>query len=80
MVFLAAYAEVLARWSANPHFLINIPLFDRQEQDGALADVVADFTNLVLLEVDCCQDMGFAQRVQTIQAQLHRDQIGRAHV
>lgn len=73
MVFLAAYAEVLARWSANPHFLINIPLFDRQEQDGALADVVADFTNLVLLEVDCCQDMGFAQRVQTIQAQLHRD-------
>lgn len=73
MVFLTAYAEILDRWSSTSHFFINIPLFDRQEQGEDLAEVVADFTNLLLLEVDCRKPLGFLYRAQAIQAQLHQD-------
>lgn len=68
-----AYGEVLARWAAEPRFLINIPLFDRREIDPAVRHMVADFTNLVLLEADFSTRAGFADRVRGIQAQLHRD-------
>jgi len=73
MVLLTAYAEVLDRWSATSRFLINIPLFDRQEQGEDLAHVVADFTNLLLLAVDCSQNQTFVQRAHDIQAQFHKD-------
>lgn len=72
-VLATAYGEVLARWAGEPRFLINIPLFDRQEIDPAVRHMVADFTNLVLLEVDFSTAAGFADRVRGIQAQLHRD-------
>lgn len=73
MVLLAAYAEVLERWSANSRFLINVPLFDRQTDEAGMEDVIADFTNLLLLEVDCSAPQPFAERVRSVQAQFHRD-------
>ncbi len=73
MVLATAYAETLARWSATSQFLLNLPLFDRDLTDPACAEVVADFTSLLPLLVDCGQPLGFATRAQTIQAQLRRD-------
>ncbi|TWH46110.1 non-ribosomal peptide synthetase [Sporomusa sp. KB1] len=73
MVLLTAYAEVLDRWSTNSRFLINIPLFDRQTGEAGLEEVVADFTNLLLLAVDCESRQSFVERVQSIQAQFHQD-------
>ena len=73
MVFLAAYVDVLERWSTNSHFLINIPLFDRETGDACIEDVVADFTNLLLLEADCRTPQTFVERVRSIQAQFHKD-------
>lgn len=73
MVLLTAYAEVLDRWSATSRFLINIPLFDRQEHADELAHVVADFTNLLLLAIDCSQVRTFVQRAHDIQSQFHQD-------
>ncbi|MDN5916241.1 MAG: AMP-binding protein, partial [Pseudonocardia sp.] len=52
MVLATAYAQVLAAWSADPRFLVNLPLFDRQELHPDVPHMVADFTNLVLLDVD----------------------------
>lgn len=73
MVLLTAYAEVLERWSAHSHFLINIPLFDRQTGVAGIEEAVADFTNLLLLEVDFRSRQSFLERVRKVQAQFHQD-------
>lgn len=73
VVFLTLYCEVLARWSENKHFLINVPLFNRNDLVPDVGDMVADFTTLLLLEVDFRQPASFVQRVQQLQSQLHRD-------
>ncbi|KAA8996659.1 amino acid adenylation domain-containing protein [Affinibrenneria salicis] len=73
MVLAAAYAEVLAKWSAVPRFLLNVPLFDRHGSEPGLGQVVADFTNLLLLEIDCRQPLSFGDRVRALQAQFHAD-------
>ncbi|MDF3200874.1 amino acid adenylation domain-containing protein [Pseudomonas sp. 1912-s] len=72
-VLCCAYAQVLARWSASQHFLLNVPLFNRQELHPCVPHLLADFSNLVLLEVDQRQAGSFAQQAQTLQRQLHRD-------
>ncbi|MCP4119512.1 MAG: amino acid adenylation domain-containing protein [Desulfobacteraceae bacterium] len=79
MVLLTAYAEVLDRWSAHSRFLINIPLFDRPTGDAGIEDVVADFTNLLLLAVDCRSRQSFLERVKSIQAQFFRDSAHSAY-
>ncbi len=73
MVLLTAYAEVLDRWSTHSEFLINIPLFDRQASEPGIEEVVADFTNLLLLAVDMKQPESFLQRVHAIQSRFHED-------
>ncbi|MDF2636134.1 MAG: non-ribosomal peptide synthetase, partial [Pelosinus sp.] len=73
MMFLTAYAQIIERWSSNSKFFINIPLFDRQTGEAGLEDVVADFTNLLLLPVDCEQEQTFLDHVQAVQQRFHQD-------
>ncbi|MEW9897960.1 amino acid adenylation domain-containing protein [Chitinivorax sp. PXF-14] len=73
MVLATTYAEVLAAWSTVPRFLLNLPLFDRHGDTPGLDNVVADFTNLLLLEVDCREPMPFAARARALQARFHTD-------
>jgi yersiniabactin nonribosomal peptide synthetase len=73
MTLLTAYAEVLDRWSSESRFLINIPLFNRQTDQPGIEDVVADFTSLLLLAVDCSSPRSFIERAREIQAQFHKD-------
>ncbi|MET7641807.1 amino acid adenylation domain-containing protein [Streptomyces sp. NPDC005438] len=78
-VFLAtAFCEVLARWSGQERFLLNLPLFDRDlEAHPQIEHVVADFTSLVLLEVDLTRGRDTAQRARAVQHRLHQD-VGHA--
>ncbi|MFB9249841.1 condensation domain-containing protein, partial [Sphaerisporangium melleum] len=74
MVLAAAYCEVLAAWSDTPRFLINVPLFDRDETvHPDVADMVADFTNLILLEADLSEDLPFAARARALQERFRAD-------
>ncbi|MGW9434796.1 condensation domain-containing protein [Streptomyces sp. NPDC055607] len=73
MVLATAYAEVLGAWSETPHFLLNVPLFDRQPIDPAVGEVVADFTSLVLLDVDLRAETSFAERVRGLQEQIQEN-------
>ncbi|KRE88748.1 hypothetical protein ASG87_09270 [Frateuria sp. Soil773] len=73
MTLAAAYAEVLAAWSGTSRFLLNLPLFDRHGDTPGLDEVVADFTNLLLLAVDCSEPLPFAGRVRALQVQFHAD-------
>ncbi|MFF8288541.1 condensation domain-containing protein [Streptomyces sp. NPDC016309] len=73
MVLATAYAEVLGAWSEERRFLLNVPLFDRQPLDPAVNDMVADFTNLVLLAVDLRRPAPFAERVRDLQRQIQEN-------
>ncbi len=50
MLLLTAYALVLERWCGQESFFINIPLFNRDLEDERISTMVADFTNLLLVE------------------------------
>ncbi|WP_235037049.1 non-ribosomal peptide synthetase [Actinomadura sp. K4S16] len=73
MVMAAALAEVVGAWSGAPRFVLNVPLFDRQAIHPDVERMVADFSNLILLEVDLSRSQTFAERVATLQARFQRD-------
>lgn len=73
MLLLTAYATVLERWSRNKRFLINIPFFNRKTEYPGMEEVIADFTTLLLLEVDCENNPTFLELLGRIQKQLHED-------
>lgn len=72
-VLATAFAEVLGRWSGQDRFLLNVPLFDRRAAHPDTARLVADFTSLVLLDVDLGGGGGFAGRAARLQRRLHED-------
>ncbi|MFE0152792.1 amino acid adenylation domain-containing protein [Nonomuraea sp. NPDC059007] len=74
MVLATAYSEVLAAWSAEPRFLLNVPLFDRDETvHPSVPHLVADFTNLILLEADLTEGESFAGRARALQRRFRAD-------
>ncbi|MGR6999227.1 AMP-binding protein [Yinghuangia aomiensis] len=52
------------RWTAEPHFLLNLPLFDREEIHPDVPRLVGDFTGSVLLD----SDLGRPARSSTVPA------------
>ncbi|KFG09885.1 MULTISPECIES: non-ribosomal peptide synthetase [Streptomyces] len=74
VLLATAFSEVLARFSGEDRFLLNLPLFDRDlEAHPQIGRIVADFTSLVLLEVDLTRGDDFAERARAVQRQLHED-------
>ncbi len=73
MLLLSSYALILERWSSNKRFLINIPFFNRKTEYEGLEEVVADFTTLLLLEVDMNGKKNFIEVLNSIQDQIHED-------
>lgn len=51
-LLLACYAEVLALYAKQPHFLLNLTLFNRLPLHPQMEHLVGDFTTISLLEVD----------------------------
>jgi len=70
---LAAYAEVIGRWSRRPGFTLNLTLLDRPPLHPRIDEVVGDFTSLELLAVDTAPDDAFAARATAIGRQLFTD-------
>ncbi|SHM60400.1 non-ribosomal peptide synthetase [Ruminococcus flavefaciens] len=73
IVLLTAYAAVLERWSNSPDFLINIPLFNRKTDIDGIDDAVADFTTLVLLEINSKNNTSFEDFMASIKEQFYKD-------
>ena len=72
-ILLAAYAEVLAIWSKNQHFTINLTLFNRLPLHWQANDIVGDFTSVNLLEVNNSKPESFKSRARHSQEQLWQD-------
>ncbi|WP_423192089.1 amino acid adenylation domain-containing protein [Cupriavidus sp. H18C2] len=52
MALATLFAAVLARWSSATRALVNLTLFDREPLHPAVDAMVADFTNILLLDLD----------------------------
>ena len=72
-VLLAAFGEILACWSKEPRFTLNLTLFHRLPLHPRVNDIVGDFTSLNLLEVDHSVPESFSARTQRLQQRLWQD-------
>ena len=63
MALVTCFAAVCARWSNQPNLLINLTLFDRQPLHPAVESMIADFTNILLLNLNV-DESTFAQQAQ----------------
>ncbi|WKA26401.1 non-ribosomal peptide synthetase [Bradyrhizobium roseum] len=72
-VLLTRFSDVLALFSGQSHFAINMILFDRKPLHSAVAEIIGDFTSMNLLEVRHSDSMIFASRARALQEQLWRD-------
>lgn len=72
-VTLAAFAEVIGRWSQSADFCLNLTVLNRPDLHPQLGQVLGDFTALSLLEVRGASGASFVQRARRIGTQLFDD-------
>ena len=72
-VLIGLYAEVIARWSENKHFIINLPVQNRNSMISDIDNIVGDFTTVNLLEVNLTRSISFVERVKEIASRLLED-------
>jgi pyochelin synthetase len=72
-LLLAAFAEIIALWSKNPQFTINLALFNRLPLHPQVNDILGDFTSVTLLAVDHSSRDSFTNRAVRLQKQLWQD-------
>jgi pyochelin synthetase len=70
---LAAYAEVIGRWSRSPRFTLDVTLLNRLPLHPQVDRLVGDFTTIELLAVDADPATPFAARARAVQGQLWQD-------
>lgn len=73
MAVAAAYADVLAAWSEEAEFLLNLPVLNRIPVHPEVGRVVGDFTDLLLLQVAPEARRTFVERAHAVQEQYRRD-------
>ncbi|MEK5028252.1 amino acid adenylation domain-containing protein [Paenibacillus sp. FSL M7-1046] len=72
-LLLTCYAEVLALYAKQPHFLLNLTLFNRLPLHPQMEHLVGDFTTISLLEVDYRDPLPFGSRAEQLQKRLWTD-------
>ncbi len=70
---LAAFCEIIGKWSRTEHFTIALPLLDRIGFHPDVENVVGDFTTVNLLEVNHDPTVDFLRRARSCQQQLWWD-------
>nr|BBH88040.1 hypothetical protein KTC_27910 [Thermosporothrix sp. COM3] len=69
-VLCALYAEVLARWSQEPRFTLNMLYFNRQPLHPGLDRVLGPFSSTMPIVADLRQRERFVERVRHFQMQF----------
>ncbi|MCB1956132.1 MAG: amino acid adenylation domain-containing protein, partial [Rhodocyclaceae bacterium] len=72
-LMLAAYAEVLAAFSRDPAFSLNLTFLNRHPMHPQVNDIVGEFTSLTLLSVDQARGRSFTERARLVQGDLWND-------
>lgn len=71
MAVAASYAGTLARWSTNRRFLLNLPMFGREQFHPDVDKLVGDFTSSLMLDVDLTGADSPIARARVLQETLH---------
>ncbi|HTN92143.1 MAG TPA: amino acid adenylation domain-containing protein [Sorangium sp.] len=71
-VVLAAFAQVLGKWSARPEFSLTLTSFERPPLHEDVSEIVGDFTTVVLLGFDVGRHRGVAELARATQDQIWR--------
>ncbi|KDF00236.1 peptide synthetase [Mycolicibacterium aromaticivorans JS19b1 = JCM 16368] len=71
MTLAASFADTVGSWSADPRFLLNVPLFGREPLHPDIENVVGDFTSSLLLDVDLAAADTPSQRARVLQHTMH---------
>ena len=53
MVLATCLGAVLSRWSSQERLLLNLTLFDRLPLHKSVDKIIADFTNILLIDLLC---------------------------
>lgn len=72
-ILLSAYAHILARWSKNQKFTINVPRFNRHPFHEQVNDLIGEFASFFFLTVDLSKHEDFATSSRRIQEQIWKD-------
>lgn len=72
-VLIAVYAEVLAQWSGEEHFVINLPIANRPLVHPDINEIVGNFTSTLLLEAELDGTRRFEDAAQKVHRQLWAD-------
>lgn len=70
---LIAYSDVLAKWSRNKNFCINMTVLNRLPLHENVMGIIGDFTSLDLLEMDNSPSKNFVERARAVNARLFED-------
>jgi hypothetical protein len=72
-VLLTAFAEVLRLWNRHQSFCLNITLFNRRPLHPQISDILGDFTDLLLLEVENMTQATFLERARHLHDRFWHD-------
>jgi hypothetical protein len=72
-VMMAAFAEVLAAWTRDPEYTLNVTLFHRLPLHPQVGEIVGDFTSVTLLGIDRRPGETFTERARRWQESLWQD-------
>jgi amino acid adenylation domain-containing protein len=67
---LAAYAEILGRWSRSRRFTLNVPRFNRLPLHGEVDLILGEFASFTLISVDVDPARTFLERAREVQRRL----------
>ncbi|WP_440864152.1 amino acid adenylation domain-containing protein [Symbiopectobacterium purcellii] len=70
VLLLGAFAQVLALYSQQRHFTLNLPVSRRDQRHHDIQRVVGDFTDTVLLEVDLQGVVPFGEQLRVLSQRL----------
>lgn len=70
---MAAYVDVIARWSRRPEFLLDITVLQRLPLHPEVMSLVGDFTSIGLLAVESVPASSFTARALALQERLWQD-------
>lgn len=70
MALAAAFAEAIGAFATSPKFLLNLPLFSREQVDKEVNDLVGDFSSSILIDVDLSAPGSVHDRVKDISARF----------
>ena len=71
MALAASFSDALAGWSAEPRFLLNVPMFGREQLHSDVDSLVGDFTSSLLLDVDLTAARTATARARAVQETFH---------